>query len=467
MLMRFNNIIAALAVSTLTAAPLSAEVRTWEPPACVQEGNRLISRSDQYRVEVLQDGKTVECFVYLMHAMQYTNKSLTTSWASFDFDGKVTVRVTRLTDTVSYCAVLPTSKGIVPRKSVRSVEFEIDRPGQFSVDFQRGLFIDHPLLIFADPHDSDVPSPDDPSVIFFGPGLHEIGESYRVPSNTTVYLAGGAYIKGRFFSENGENIEFRGRGIISGEDYAAREIGPLIAISNCKNMLVEGITIIHAPSWCVRFSGINHTVRNVKMIGWWFSTDGVQTGTNGLIEDCFFKVNDDAIKLYTDNNIARRCVIWQMENGAPFQIGWGGSDDVSNFTAYDCDIIRVEHEWDNENEAIFCSIHGGEAHKRQYLFEDIRIENSQWRVFHIITKPNRWADWNPDKGNLSDITFRNIDFKGVQKVPSLIKGWDANHKIWNVTFENVRFNGKVIEAMDPEILYVDPETTRNVRFDNY
>jgi hypothetical protein len=98
--MSLIRIIGGFAFFAMTAAPLLAEVKTWEPPLYVQEGNRLISRSDQYRVEVLQDGKTVECFVYLMHAMQYTNKSLTTSWASFDFDGKVTVRVTRLTDTV-------------------------------------------------------------------------------------------------------------------------------------------------------------------------------------------------------------------------------------------------------------------------------------------------------------------------------------------------------------------------------
>jgi hypothetical protein len=175
-------------------------------------------------------------------------------------------------------------------------------------------------------------------------------------------------------------------------------------------------------------------------------------------------VNDDAIKLYADNNIARRCVIWQMENGSPFQIGWGGENTASNFTAYDCDVIHVEHEWDNENLAIFCSIHGASGHKRQYLYEDIRIENSQWRVFHIITKPNRWVSWNHEKGNLSDITFRNIELIGVQKVPSLIKGWDENHKIWNVTFENIKFNGEYIRAMDPELLYVDPLTTENVQF---
>ena len=60
--------------------------------------------------------------------------------------------------------------------------------------------------------------------------------------------------------------------------------------------------------------------RNLKMISWWFSTDGVSLGEHGLVEDCFFKVNDDALKLYHGDTTVRRCVIWQMENGAPFQI---------------------------------------------------------------------------------------------------------------------------------------------------
>ena len=33
-----------------------------------------------------------------------------------------------------------------------------------------------------------------------------------------------------------------------------------------------------------------------------------------MIEDCFVKVNDDAIKLYESNTVVRDCVIWQLEN---------------------------------------------------------------------------------------------------------------------------------------------------------
>jgi hypothetical protein len=71
----------------------------------------------------------------------------------------------------------------------------------------------------------------------------------------------------------------------------------MINMSNANNITIEGITIIHAPRFKITLRGENHIVRNVKMMGWWFSTDGTSTGENAIIEDCFFKVNDDAVKL--------------------------------------------------------------------------------------------------------------------------------------------------------------------------
>ena len=50
------------------------------------------------------------------------------------------------------------------------------------------------LHIFANPFEENVPEPDDPNVVFFGPGVHEV-TSLTVGDNTTVYIAGGAYLR--------------------------------------------------------------------------------------------------------------------------------------------------------------------------------------------------------------------------------------------------------------------------------
>ncbi|WP_445725636.1 hypothetical protein [Flavobacterium sp.] len=235
----------------------------------------------------------------------------------------------------------------------------------------------------------------------------------------------------------------------------------MISIRDSQELEIEGITIIHAPRYMISLSGSNHYLHNIKMMGWWFSTDGISAGENSLIENCFFKVNDDAVKLYRNNMQVKNCVIWQLENGAPFMISWNGSTDYGNVKVQNIDIIRVEHHWDNENLAVFAAIHGSKAHISNFLIDDIRIDNSNWCMFHLVTRPNRWAKWNPNFGSLSDFTFKNIEFYGNQKIPSLIIGHDLNHPVYNITFENLTMNGQKVRS-EKEFLIVDKKTTSNI-----
>jgi hypothetical protein len=444
--------------------PLRAEVTVYPAPPNVFPGDKFITQSDQYKVEVLQDGRSQDSFVYLMHAQHYTNNSETASFTNFSFSGRVTVRVTRLTADIDFCQVLPRSRQVEVRVQGRTAEFDLDRPGQVSVEFERGLKIKHPLFVFANPPEENVPRADDPHVTWFGPGVHDIGDKFVIPSGQTVYLAGGAYVKGQFYSENTHNVTIRGRGILSGEAFPVRTAHYMITMRNVEHALVEGVTLIHPPTHNIRMGGRDHLVRNVKLFGWHFSTDGASTGADGMIEDSFMHVNDDSIMLYEPNTSARRCVIWQMENGSPFQFGWGGNDDRAGHHAYDIDVIRVESEWDNENEAVFCAIHGGSGVKSDYLFENIRIDNADWRVFSIVTRPNRWAEWNPEAGSIRRVVFKNIEYYGTPRIASLIMGHDAKHSVTDITFENVVIGGRKLTGPDPDVIAIDPETTSNVVF---
>ena len=55
-----------------------------------------IAPSDQYAVQVIQDGRVADSFVYMTRAQWRSNRSKTTSWTTFSFSGPVTVRVTKL-----------------------------------------------------------------------------------------------------------------------------------------------------------------------------------------------------------------------------------------------------------------------------------------------------------------------------------------------------------------------------------
>ncbi|MDB4614231.1 hypothetical protein OAH18_00935 [bacterium] len=425
-----------------------------------------VAASDQYSVKVEQSGTQHESFVYLCNAQQKTNRSKTTSWTTFSFSGPVTVVVTRLkATTIKTCKILPSSYGIKPRIRGNSVTFELDRPRKISVEFDDEIV--HPMLVFADPLETAKPDQKDPKVMYYGPGLHEIGDQ-AIESGKTVYLAGGAYVKGRFKANNVKDVTIRGRGVLSGEDYPKGKTYDhnLIYIQGQQTtrVLVEGLTLINSPLYNILIYGPRNTVRNVKMISWWFSTDGAYVEEHGLIEDCFAKVNDDAFKLYESNTTVRDCVIWQLENGAPFQISWNMPTDNSGFKVKNIDIIRMEHRSDQVNLAAVDAIHGGNGHMSNYLFEDIRIENADWRLFYITLAKHEFADRKNEMGQISDLTFRNITATGSFQRKNVIKGWDAKHKVFNVTFENLKINGKYIRNAADGDFEIDPETTENVVF---
>jgi hypothetical protein len=50
------------------------------------------------------------------------------------------------------------------------------------------------------------------------------------------------------------------------------------------------------------------------------------------------------------------------------------------------------------------------------------------------------------------------------KKPNTIKGWDSNHRVSNVLFDNVKVNGRYITNAEDANFEIDPETTDNIRF---
>lgn len=149
-------------------------------------------------------------------------------------------------------------------------------------------------------------------------------------------------------------------------------------------------------------------------------------------------------------------------NGAPFQIGWNMPGYNTNFHVYDVDIIRVEHPWDNPNEAVFDAIHGSNGIMTNYLYEDIRIDNCEHRLFHIMTKPNRFGSWDPERGEIRNLTFRNIECYTQPKMRNIIMGHDSIHKVSNVLLENIKVNGKLWKNMSDANLLTDENTTEGI-----
>ena len=456
----FIFVTAALIVYLLQSnINLVASVVTYPAPGGIES-------SPYYTVEITQNGKTHQPFVYISHAqLPKFNRSKSTSYSIFSFDGPATIKVTKRNGSFKKCNILPTSYGIIPETDGQSVTFHLEKPRKVSVEFDND--ITHPLLLFADEPETDIPNANDPNVIYFGPGIHTPSEAISPKAGQTVYLAGGSIVNAHITGKNASNVTIRGKGILNGRMFGHTHGRLILFDYNSENVTVKDITIVDAPGFYVTTTGNKTHIKNVNGLGWWFNTDGFSTGTNGLIEDCFIKCNDDAVKLYRSGTEVYRTTIWQMENGAPFQISWNMNSDNSGFIAKDCDIIHCDHFWDNTNTAVFNAIHGGSGHMSNYLFEDIRVENCDFRFLSLQIRPNKHANAKT-LGKISNITFKNITVTTPNNKPlkrlNLIQGMGSEHTISDITFENVTINGVPYIDAKSGGFELEPNSTNNIRF---
>ena len=97
----------------------------------------------------------------------------TTSFASFDLHGSAQVSV-ECPGSINSAKILPASSGVTPTVSGNRVVFTVSKPCQLELDVN-GDWV-HSLQLFVNPMETDAPRPDDPNVIYFGPGRHEVEE---------------------------------------------------------------------------------------------------------------------------------------------------------------------------------------------------------------------------------------------------------------------------------------------------
>jgi len=444
--------------------PVQPQLVTYPAPAG-------IDASDQYSVQVQQGGQAADSFVYKADARKTdTNVEKDTSWTSFSFDGVVRVAVHKLQGTATGCIVRPTSYRITTEFSDNTCTFVLSDAATVSVEFEPNTTnpVLHPMLVFANPPEVDVPPSTDPNVLYLGPGVHDLGKGVQLHSGETVYIAGGAWVNGAFIGRNVQDVVIRGRGIISGlfldtGDQAKNKSAPgLIDITGSSNLVIDGITLVDGPRFNVRAIGNHDTIHNVKIMSWWYSTDGIVGGNKSLIEDNFIKVNDDSIKLFWGDTIARHNVIWQLENGGPFMISWNIEQNSSDFDVYDNDVIHAEHN-SLSPQAIFRARHAGAGHLQRYLFDDIRVEDANWRLFYIILEDNKWYDPTLGYGQISDLVFRNITASTPFQLPSVIQGITPDHTVADVDIADVYMDNTCVSSATDGNFEIDPATTDQIR----
>lgn len=357
----------------------------------------------------------------------YDAMSADNHWVSLSANGEVNLMIRAIGIEPKRVELLPGRPGntatVAADGSVHvKLALAAEHPGYYFVRINGADGDRHPLFIFADPPEKDVPAKG-PGVHFFGPGVHDIGPHYAVKGGETVYLAPGAVVRGTL-TARGANVRVCGRGVLSGEllqeewirhkrgfvakpkDARAWGIAPMVWNDAwLGSTTVEGITIIDAPSYNLALTG-RFTVRNVKLLAWNYSTDGVGgSGGSGLVEDCFCKVNDDVFTLYWPGRTLRNLVIWKQMNQAVFQLGYGYPQTVRDILVEKVEIIRDETETQNGHRGIVVLAASKGCSFSNVRFQDIKVHGD---TLNLLAIDNLDQD-TPWSAKIEDVTLREID----------------------------------------------------------
>jgi polygalacturonase len=390
-------------------------------------------------------------------------------FATFDMK-KGPIKVTVVVDEqITSAKILPVSFGITPAIKDKTVSFEVNKPQHITVEVNG----DHirSLHLFVNPEETNIPDPSDPDVIYFGPGIHEI-TTLTVDDNKTVYIAGGAVVRGAIgadeqwhtgwipglkyyggasFVFKGKNITFRGRGIFDQELVPTH--GRHTISASVDGLKMEGIILRNSSSWTVSLRDCNNVhIDNIKILGHRANSDGIDINSSFdvLVENCFLRTLDDLVVVKTMKRTGeagrirvRKCVLWN-EVAHALSIGAELTQKVEDVIFEDCDVIG-----DHGREWTLRIYHTDAGLIKNVRFENIRIEESV--KFASLWINNAYWTTDEQRGRIEDVVFKDITVNNsgrpLEKEIEFL-GYDAEHSINNVLIENVVINGKKVVKED-------------------
>lgn len=372
--------------------------------------------------------------------------------------------------------LLPTSCGLAPQIRGDRIVLRVPPPFPRQLTLELNGSWTNALHLFVNPPEKDIPTPNQPGVIYFGPGIHEV-TSLLVTNNQTVYIDGAAVVRGVIgpaepysvsgysglknyaptFLLRGTNITFRGRGILDGGS-STTHARHLVQVQGA-DIRLEGVILRDSSTWTVPIRRSDRVrATNLKLIGYRANSDGIDicNSREVTVQHCFIRTLDDLIVIKSDRGqgkseriLAEKCVLWN-EVAHAVSVGAELREDVHDVVFRDCDVIHdLGREW------TLRVYHCDSARVSGIRFENLRIEESPRLASLWIGK----AFWSRDaeRGKIDGVVFKDLT-ASAKPLRIELKGFDANHAIDNVRFEGVLVNGRPLSTADVTI----NEFVRNV-----
>lgn len=367
------------------------------------------------------------------------------------------------------------------KKENKRFSFSLKQPQHLYITIEG---IELPLFFYGNPYPE---SADDATYYYKAGQIYEVGTLF-LKSNESVYIEDGAIVRGNIHSEKyAENIRIFGMGILDVGCNKDISNNRTILMDCCTNVEIKDITIINTPSWHIMLAGCNKVhIDNVKELGEVCGSDGVDIvgSSEVVVENCFFRNNDDciAIKAFeggyydgegkiigntapsnwnckAENILVQNCIFVNDMCGNGLEIGHElQTEEVSNIRFYNLDIIR------SEGYGAAFAIHAGDrATVRNITFENIRVEHYSDFLIDFRVMRSRF-NHDEERGQIRDVLLKDIY---VNKTPdnwgytlSVIGGWDDNHTVENITFENFYLSEE--KVMNADVLELFTKNAKNI-----
>jgi hypothetical protein len=432
-------------------------------------------KSDLYSVEVYDGTAWVPTYVY-----KFSRKSVchwhfgdypSVHFVTFGTDGPVDVRVTKRTEPITAVEVSPHSRHLPGHLSGGQAIGTVQPHDKLWLTINRDDA--DPLYVFAD----EVKPPLPPGATYFGPGVRDIapaaGNHYRASTGETIYLDGGAWVRGNIDIRGTRNVRIMGPGVLSGDLWTGESVGasalPFQEFADYAMIhgdwfggdgaTLQGITIVDSPGYNV-FGGVTD-VSEVKILSpWFFSTDGFP-GV-GHVDHTFVFNGDNALGVGSAGLQGDDATVTHSfagtTNNSVFAGGYWGYEAHKGYTALvdDVDIKTYNNDdWVTSPSNLLAGAfqtfmdnsdpRSGYSHQ---TYRNIRVEGDLSvpllelkNLLYIWAPAGSASAPDPPLGNSFDFVFQNVSLEGTQKYRSEIKGWDANNGFHNVVLDNVTMGG--------------------------
>lgn len=425
----------------------------------------------------------------------------------FELDGKVELTVKPNT-TIDYTSVVrPLSSKVTPIADIANnqIKMTIKSAGEYVLEINANPY--DAIHFFVSEYDENgVGSYDGyDNVMVFDAGLHTAENDGRInaaknnlitiTSNTLVYLADGAVVRGRFKADNAQNIAIAGRGIIDGSAFvrdATRNLVTVpIELNYCQNVLLKDFFILDPAGWSISaYFNQNAAIDNLKIITSRSNGDGisVQSCKDVTVDGCFVRTWDDSlvVKNYprwdnrniygeTENVTFKNCTLW-TDLAQSMELGYETvGEKFQNVTFENITVLHAMH-------LAALSIHNANnADIKDIVFKNITIEDGKkaaegvglidFRVLYSST----WSDQHTSPtalGNVTGVSVENVNVLSAKKFSMYLggckdtrQGFESEHYVANVTLKNVALAGARPTQDDCDIKITNSKYLTNFKFE--